>query len=266
MYLSSQSVFPDPQPRGRWCENLPAARVRMSHGKVDWNSGPEPGTIWKGMIMRKQGWILLGVIVSVLMGNAALAGQDSHNKALLDAVSACEDLTEYALALNEARTVKGISSLESRVEGLDSVMSRDGYDYVLANMGAMKKALGNGNFPEVAMLAVDTYKALATELDSGQLKTPVAVVMLDYVGFKIHTLLKQDIVDWHALEDVAAEGDNLWQGMKADVKDRALRDTVDTAIWGISAAVDSRNMDMLYLAAQVELDLVDLLEHFFEGK
>jgi len=35
-----------------------------------------------------------------------------------------------------------------------------------------------------------------------------------------------------------------------------------TTIWGMRQSVDSRNQDMLYFAAQIDLDLVDLLENY----
>ena len=87
--------------------------------------------------------------------------------------------------------------------------------------------------------------------------------MLDYVGFKVHVLLKQKKTDWVALDKTAIEGAKLWKRLKKRISDSGLRDAASTAIKGMHTAAKSKNIEMLNFAAQVDLDLVDLLEGYF---
>lgn len=116
------------------------------------------------------------------------------------------------------------------------------------------------------MYAVDSYKAISEELDTSTLKIPKEVVILDYIGFKLLALLKQQNVDWNLIKITSNEGVSQWENIKIQTSDKPLRNVMDTAIQGIQVAVNSKNMDMLRFAAQVDLDLVDLLEGYFEKK
>jgi hypothetical protein len=95
---------------------------------------------------------------------------------------------------------------------------------------------------------------------------PKEIVLLDYVGFKIQVLLKQNIIDWNLISDAATEGASLWNKIKNKISDKGLQDIMNTAIKGIKNSANSKNIEMLKFAAQVDLDLVDLLEKYFEKK
>jgi hypothetical protein len=128
----------------------------------------------------------------------------------------------------------------------------------------MQVAESQGDFAEIALLSIDSYKVIADELNSSALAVPIQVVMLDYIGFRIHALLKQKEVDWQLISNTVNDAQKNWKQIKGEISDKGLYDAVNTSIKGLSKASRSKNLDMLEFAAQVDLDLVDLLEGFYE--
>lgn len=106
------------------------------------------------------------------------------------------------------------------------------------------------DFQEIALAAVETYKLLASELDT-----------------KLLTLLKRQKINWDSVEMTVSEGTSLWSDLnKERVESRTLRDAVDSTISGMTRASLFKNIEMLQFVAQIDLDLVDLLEGYFEVK
>lgn len=60
------------------------------------------------------------------------------------------------------------------------------------------------------------------------------------------------------------EAINQWKEIKSQISDIGLYVTVNTTIVGMELASQLKNVEMLKFAAQMDLDLVDLLEGHFE--
>lgn len=129
----------------------------------------------------------------------------------------------------------------------------------------MVAALNGADTAIISLCAVNSYKTLVDELYAAESNIRAGIQYLDFVGFNIPALLKQKEVDWDSIVAVVREGSNRWNTVKRKVSNIALKDTMDTAIGGLSAAAAYRNNQMLAFAAQVDLDLVDLLEVDVEG-
>lgn len=186
------------------------------------------------------------------------------NSVLFDAMSPYEDLTEYALNENKTEVNQTIESLNKSIGELKNVLSTGAIQTLEENIKKMQAAENEAAFPEIALLSVHSYRVLAGELDSSTLNVPMQVVLLDYAGFRIHALLKQKNIDWRLISETVDEGKKQWQEIKRQVSDRGLYDSVNTAIEGLESSSRSKNIDMLRFASQVVLDLVDLLEGYFE--
>jgi hypothetical protein len=209
-------------------------------------------------------FFLSGLFALKILSSSSMA--QTNNTILFDAMSHYEDLTEYALDQDKKGIEQTIKSLDELVGKLKNVLSKKAIQNLSENIEKMKIAKDNADFPKIALYAVDSYKAISEELDTSTLKIPKEVVILDYVGFKLLALLKQQNVDWSLAKITSNEGVSQWENIKAQISDKPLRDVVNTAIQGMQVAVNSKNMDMLRFAAQVDLDLVDLLEGYFEKK
>ena len=208
--------------------------------------------------------LLIGLFV-LLIFNWNIMAYDK-NTALFDAMSPYEDLTEYALDQNMSKVANSISSLDGFIAKLKAVLSNKSIHVLEINVTKMQAAEKKAAYSEIALLAVDSYKILADELDQTTLKVPKQVVILDYVGFRIHALLRQNEIDWHLISETVDEGKIQWEQVKRKVTNKGLYDSLNTTITGLEIASTSKNIDMLKFAAQVDLDLVDLLEGFFEKK
>jgi len=208
--------------------------------------------------------LLIGLFV-LLIFNWNIMAFDK-NTVLFDAMSPYEDLTEYALDQNMSKVANSISSLDGLIAKLKAVLSNKSIHVLEINVTKMQTAEKKDAYSEIALLAVDSYKILADELDQTTLKVPKQVVILDYVGFRIHALLRQNEIDWHLISETVDEGKSQWEQVKRKVTNKGLYDSLNTTITGLEIASTSKNIDMLKFAAQVDLDLVDLLEGFFEKK
>lgn len=214
--------------------------------------------------MKLNRYFLSGLFVVMILSSSAMA--QTNNTILFDAMSPYEDLTEYALNQNKEGIDQIIKSLDGLVDKLKNKLSKKSIQNLSENIEKIKIAKDNVDFPKIALYAVDSYKAISEELDTSTLKIPKEVVILDYIGFKLLALLKQQNVDWNLIKITSNEGVSQWENIKIQTSDKPLRNVMDTAIQGIQVAVNSKNMDMLRFAAQVDLDLVDLLEGYFEKK
>jgi hypothetical protein len=208
--------------------------------------------------------LLIGLFVLLIFNWNVMAYE--KNTVLFDAMSPYEDLTEYALDQNMSKVANSISSLDGLIAKLKAVLSNKSIHSLEINVTKMQAAEKRAAYSEIALLAVDSYKILADELDQTTLKVPKQVVILDYVGFRIHALLRQNEIDWHLISETVDEGKNQWEQVKRKVTNKGLYDSLNTTITGLEIASTSKNIDMLKFAAQVDLDLVDLLEGFFEKK
>ena len=208
--------------------------------------------------------LLAGLALVLIVGCQAATKHESGNAVLFEAMSPFEDLTEYALAEDATNAGKAIQSANDSVAAASSVLSEKASGVLNAKLKEIAAAEKDGDFPGMAMLAVDSYKVLVDQLDVSTLTVPKEVAVLDFVGFKLHALLKQKEVDWKLVNETALDGQRQWNDIRGSVSDTAIRDAMDTVIEGLQSASKSKNVEKLEFAAQVDLDLVDLLEGYFE--
>ena len=216
--------------------------------------------------MKQRIKLMLGMLVFIVGTVSVMAGNSKSNAVIFNAMSPYEDLTEYALAEKNQKITESLASLKGLLDNLNVVLSKKTIKILINKHEKMKLAEKNADFPKIALLAVDSYKVISEELDESQLEVPKQVVILDYVGFRIHALLKQKKINWDLIANTVDVGITQWKSIKGKVTNRKLKDSMNTTIYGLKKASDSKNIDMLSFAAQIDLDLVDLLEGFFENK
>ncbi len=202
----------------------------------------------------------------MLLGSSSIAQQESRNTRLFDAISPYEDLTECALANDASRVEKTIQPLRDSAESLRSIISEQAMKILKDNIQQIAEAEKKHDFAAIALYAVNSYRTLIDQLDEDELNVPREVAVLDFIGFNIHALLKQDTMDWKLINETVLEGNSQWTAIRKNVSESGLRDSMDTAINGLQNAADRKNIEMLRFAAEVDLDLVDLLEGYFEDR
>jgi hypothetical protein len=188
------------------------------------------------------------------------------NAVLEEAISRCEDLTEYAEAGKVKDMDQAIQDLEGQRSTILGVLSPEAGKRFEEGLAALRQKGASDDFPGVALEAVETYRLLTTSLDREKLKAPIEVSLLDYAGFKVKVLTTRQPPDWQAMQGVATQAARDWQAIQRKVADKSLRSVMNTTMAGLNQAIEGQDAAMTRFAAQVVLDLVDLLEQQFKRR
>ncbi len=100
------------------------------------------------------------------------------------------------------------------------------------------------------------------------LLVPKEVSYLAYVGFKLLAQLNNEQeVDWNATQNTVYDAVIHWNIIKGDVRNnKALYSLMNVMIDGLRDAQKSRNREMLMFGANVNMEIVDLPEEYYEKK
>jgi hypothetical protein len=188
----------------------------------------------------------------------------SMNETLLDAMSPFEDMAEAALEKNRKGVKESLAEAESGAAGVLKVLPATAAKQYERLLKSIQDASEAKEHHSVAVNAVEMFRFLSESLDEQHLEVPKEVSLLDYVGFRLHVLAAAKEVDWKAIQSTVAEGVTWWDAIKEKVDNKGLRDAFNSTISGLQEAVEQKHLPMLNFAAQIDLDLVDLLESHFE--
>lgn len=192
------------------------------------------------------------------------AAVSAENQTILAASSPFEDLAEYALAGDSDGMTKALKRYEDLSADVEKILQQPARDDLSRMVASIKQAKASGDNETVAMDAVTAYRVLIDSLDTSALVVPKQVAQLDYAGFRLQVLLSMDSPDWSAIRATSDEAGAWWGEIDERVRDNPLRDTVAAAVKGMADAARLENAPMAKFAAQMDLDLVDLLEGYFE--
>ena len=206
----------------------------------------------------------LGLVLAIVA--FAPQASASRNETLLAATSPFEDLSEFALAKDAAGITKSLVAADSHVAAVRKVLPPAAATQFDALVKSLHQTATDKQHQALALNAVETFRLLLDNLDAKGLEVPKEVLLLDYVGFKLHVLEAAPQVDWEAIRKTVADGVGWWNVTKPKINQIALTDAMDSTIRGLQEGAKSQNQALVHFAAQLDLDLVDLLEVFFESK
>ena len=187
------------------------------------------------------------------------------NEIIIVASSPFEDMTEAALAGDKKGIERALRAYDAVADKVDGVLPAARRDELRALVADIRKAKNQVSLDAIALKAPEAYRTLIQGLDRGVLQVPLEVSLLDYAGFSFLALLHVQPVDWRLLQGAGGQAQKNWAAIKAKVTNSGLRDAVDVAVAGMNRACALKNADMAFLAAQVDLAIVDLLEAGFES-
>lgn len=190
----------------------------------------------------------------------------SRNETLLAATSPFEDLSEFALAKDAAGITKSLAAADSHVAAVRKVLPPAAATQFDGLVKSIHQAATDKQHHALALNAVETFRLMLDNLDAKGLEVPKEILLLDYVGFKLHVLEAATPPDWEAMRKTVADGVAWWATTKPKIHQVALTDAMDTVIHALQEGAKTQNQALLHYAAQMDLDLVDLLEGIFEGK
>ena len=88
--------------------------------------------------------------------------------------------------------------------------------------------------------------------------------MLDYSGFKLSILASTQHTDWSTIAATANDSDGSWSALGKSVKDTSLRNLVQAVQNGLRGAVERQDVHGVKFAAKMQLEVVDVLEQYFQ--
>jgi hypothetical protein len=188
------------------------------------------------------------------------------NETLLRASSPFEDIVEFALAKNDASIAKSLKAADGNAAAVRDALPTAAAAQFDTMLQTLHTATTAKEHHAVAMSAVEVFRLLIDNLEAGSLKVPKEVSLLDYAGFKLHVLAAAPQPDWGAMRRTVEDASGWWTAIKSKVSDKGLRDAFNSTVRGLQEAGKVEHLPMLNFAAQIDLDLVDLLEGYFEHK
>jgi hypothetical protein len=213
---------------------------------------------------------LAGILCVSFFIGTGVAAEDSQiqlsqdNDTILSASSHFEDLIEAALAADRPAMEHALQGWEKESAAVYRILPIEVQRDLKAHIDTIKTAFTEEEYQTVAMNALEAYRLLIQSLDPEALVAPVAVSMLDYIGFRINVLLHASTLDWAAVQESAEEAQRHWSSVEGRVDEYGLRDVMHTMLAGMIKAATTQNTDMVAFAANLDLALVDVLEGYFE--
>ena len=196
----------------------------------------------------------------------AMQAQDvvKANAILLKATGPFEDMIAPALAKNEKGMARHLAAADQQAKDVQRVLPAESAKQFETLLQSIHKAADGKDDLVVAEKAAVVFRLLIDNLKAGALKIPVEVSLLDWAAYELQVLAAAEKPDWSAMTRVATEAAGWWNGIAKRVGDKNLRATVTTTIHGLQQSTSEQNLSMLKFAAQVALDVVDLLEVSFK--
>jgi hypothetical protein len=196
------------------------------------------------------------VVTTSASANQAL----KSNEVLLGAMSPFEDMIEFTLAGNDSNISKALATADQHATNVKTTLSASAASKFATLMDDLHKATARKDHHKVARRAVEIFRLLSDNLQAEVLDVPKEVSLLDYAGFKLRVLAATQKPDWRDIRKTVYEATGWWSAINSKVSEKGLRNAFGTLIRGLEDAAKIDNLPMLRFAAQMDLDLVDLLE------
>ena len=206
------------------------------------------------------------LLIFAALTTAIARDANKANETLLRATSPFEDMVEFALARNDPGITKALAMADSHAAAVRDALPAGASGQFNTLLQAIHKAAIAKEHHALATSAVEVFRLLIDNLEAGSLKVPKEVSLLDYAGFKLHVLAAASQPDWTAMRQTVDEAAKWWAATKPKVSDKKLADAFSSTVRGLQQAGKIEHLPMLNFAAQIDLDLVDLLEGYFERK
>jgi hypothetical protein len=206
--------------------------------------------------------ILIAVMILPGIGGAAVNNHNS-NELLLNALSPFEDIIESAMAKDDKPLASSTLSATEIAAAAKNNLSPAAFRRLDQLVSEIAQYAKDQRYELVSLRALEAYKMIAAELDPALLKVPLEVIWLDYIGFEIQALSIMTDPDWDLLQKSVGQALALWSAVEPKIADKGLRDVYKSTLMGLTDALETKNIAMLHFAAQIDLDLVDLLENHF---
>lgn len=203
-------------------------------------------------------------LTGALAQGTSAAAPATPNSILLHCTSPYEDLVAPGLANKDKVIAELLATADKEAETVKKVLPANAAHQFQSLLQKMHVDADAKDGRTVALDGMVIYRLMVDHLQADTLRIPKEVDLLDYAGYQLQILASTDRPDWEAIRQVAADATTWWTAIaKPKITNKAVRATVTSAIRGINQAVQEQNLGMLKFGAQMDLDLVDVLEGLF---
>ncbi len=209
-------------------------------------------------------FITLVIMVPAFSQTSAKSSVNPYDK-LDQVLSPFEDMTEYALDGNIAAVNKAMVHIEKlQKEGIFS-SNLTNSDFFNQKTAELKKLVIKKDLQKASLISASLFKNNMTHFKyASSLKRQLQIEHLDYMGYQILALLKQNKADWKAVADAVAIGQKNWLALSAKVKDYNMKDSFNQLFKGLNLSIKQKNNQMITILCYMDLSLVDVLESSFK--
>jgi hypothetical protein len=212
------------------------------------------------------GALAQGASTPAVAAAPAAPATPTPNSVLLLSTSVYEDMVEPALTNNEKLVTEFLATADKEADAVKKVLPADAVKQFEGLLQKMHAAADAKDGRTVAANGMMVYRLFVDHLQADSLRVPLEVHLIDYAGYQLQILASAEQPDWQAISQVAADTETWWKAIartKVTNKDKAIRATVTSAVRGTKQAAEKKNLGMIKFAAQMDLDLVDVLEGLF---
>ena len=210
---------------------------------------------------------ILAIVIFLSVTAFASASQVVQaNEVLLSAMSPFEDMIEFALSKNAADVSKALVVADRHASDVSSVLPPPALSEFNTLMKSLHEAVIEKNHHLAARNAVEVFRLLIDNLHAEGLQVPREVSLLDCAGFKLRVLAASQRPNWQDIRETVKETTRWWNAINSKVSQKGLRNAFGSVISGLDDAVTAKNLPLLGFAAQIVLDLVDLIEDDLKTK
>ena len=188
----------------------------------------------------------------------------TRNVKLADAASINEDLIGFALEGKAGQVVEKVTAMRKALPTLRPLLSGSAFEALGRQLTEMEQASSKSDVFGTALVAVETYRVIENAMDTASRPSPIEVSMLDYSGFKLSILASTQHTDWSTIAATANDSDGSWSTPGKSVKDTSLRNLVQAVQNGLRGAVERQDVHGVKFAAKMQLEVVDVLEQYFQ--
>ncbi|HHH53809.1 MAG TPA: hypothetical protein ENK91_09140 [Bacteroidetes bacterium] len=189
---------------------------------------------------------------------------DSIFKNLDQTLSPFEDLTEFALSKNDKGIEKSLGKIENALKNntFKQNLKPESIAELTKKIATLKKYSTTKDYTKTALTSAEIFNHNVSNFkDAGKIANQIKIEHLDYLGFKILALIAQKNINWNEIAQSTTAVETIWKELATNVKDPNLKASFDLIFKGLHLSAKEKNKKMLDIFANINLDLVDVLEN-----
>jgi hypothetical protein len=213
-------------------------------------------------ILYRQGAAIVAVTLALM---ATTAAPVAANDAMEQAASACEDMIELIGDGDAKAAREKIATLKAAVAKIDTKLDKASRATLTQQIAAIESADKAGNGEAQSLAAVEAFRAIVAAPGRKADPLSVRIALHDYAGFKLAILARNPSPAWDVVAATARDTQENWTRLAPSVKSKGVTDLVTTINKGLQQSVSLKDRNGLAFAAQLTLDVVDVIEQTVAG-